>query len=185
MGRNKTLDILKIVAFAGVVYLHMATPTTSIEWLFNCLSRIGVPIFFAVSGFFSYNSNAKKILKRLKKILVLFAVSLCFYLLISILNIWGGSDAFFANLNNKSTYINFILFNQTGAVGHLWFLPALVYVYAIVLVTKKLKISNKAFYAISILLFAFMFITKELLGLFEPDAPISEHGSSWESPVSH
>lgn len=171
MGRNKTLDILKIVAFAGVVYLHMATPTTSIEWLFNCLSRIGVPIFFAVSGFFSYNSNAKKILKRLKKILVLFAVSLCFYLLISILNIWGGSDAFFANLNNKSTYINFILFNQTGAVGHLWFLPALVYVYAIVLVTKKLKISNKAFYSISILLFAFMFITKEIFGLFEPDAP--------------
>lgn len=55
--RNLSLDILKLIAFVGVVGLHTVDPVGGVSTGLNICARIGVPVFFAVSGYFAAGSG--------------------------------------------------------------------------------------------------------------------------------
>lgn len=70
LPRNLSLECCKLLAACFVVFLHIPFPGTFGQWIV-CLSRFAVPLFFAVSGWFSFGVSAQKLKKRFGHILLL------------------------------------------------------------------------------------------------------------------
>ncbi|RZJ46677.1 MAG: hypothetical protein EOO44_22645, partial [Flavobacterium sp.] len=85
MGRNLTIDILKIVLAFFVVFLHMnflkdTYPTLSYV-LVNGLFRIAVPVFLVITGFYFFHiDNTKKLKKWLFRTFLLYAIWMLIYI---------------------------------------------------------------------------------------------------------
>ena len=73
--RNETLECCRILAAVFVVFLHVPFPGLMGRTV-NCLARFAVPLFFAISGWFSYGAKPEKLLRRMGKILLLEAVGI-------------------------------------------------------------------------------------------------------------
>ncbi len=92
MGRNLSIDVLKIVLAFFVVFLHMnflkeSHPTLSYI-LVNGLFRIGVPVFLVITGFYFYHiDNAKKLKKWLFRTFLLYAIWMVIYI-----SYWKDND---------------------------------------------------------------------------------------------
>lgn len=65
MNRNRCLDFLKGVCCIAVVIMHCPFPSKVIN-LFTYALKIAVPIFFLISGYFSYNVDREIVNKKLK-----------------------------------------------------------------------------------------------------------------------
>ena len=85
MGRNLTIDILKIVLAFFVVFLHMnflkdSYPTISYVMV-NGLFRIAVPVFLVITGFyFLHIDHLKKLKKWLFRTFLLYAIWMLIYI---------------------------------------------------------------------------------------------------------
>ena len=85
MGRNLTIDILKIVLAFFVVFLHMnflkdTYPTLSYV-LVNGLFRIAVPVFLVITGFYFFHiDNTKKLKKWLFRTFLLYIIWMLIYI---------------------------------------------------------------------------------------------------------
>jgi len=108
MGRNLTIDVLKIVLAFFVVFLHMnflkeTFPVLSYV-LVNGLFRIAVPVFLVITGFyFCPIDNFKKLKKWLFRTFLLYAIWMLLYI-----SYWKDSDQIFLT----------VLFGY----HHLWYL---------------------------------------------------------------
>ncbi len=71
---NQTLDILKCVSCLIVVCLHCRFPGPAGDAVIYAL-RFSVPVFFMVSGYYCFQKSGEWILKHLRKILMLVAVT--------------------------------------------------------------------------------------------------------------
>lgn len=58
LQRNQTLECCRILAAVFVVFLHVPFPGT-VGKTVNCLARFAVPLFFAISGWFSYGAEGE------------------------------------------------------------------------------------------------------------------------------
>ena len=56
--RNEWLDVVKFITACVVVFVHikLSDPAWS---FFNVFSRSTIPLFFAISGYFSYNKKKR------------------------------------------------------------------------------------------------------------------------------
>lgn len=88
--RNFPLDILKLIAFIGVVGLHTVDPAGGVSTGLNVCARIGVPVFFAVSGYFAVGASVSVLWRRARRICVLLVFGLAFYAALSLVGLWGG-----------------------------------------------------------------------------------------------
>lgn len=85
MGRNLTIDVLKIVLAFFVVFLHMnflkeRYPALSYI-LVNGLFRIAVPVFLVITGFYFFHiDTSKKLKKWLFRTFILYAVWMIIYI---------------------------------------------------------------------------------------------------------
>jgi surface polysaccharide O-acyltransferase-like enzyme len=85
MGRNLSIDVLKIILAFFVVFLHMnflkeSYPMTSFL-LVNGLFRIAVPVFLVITGFyFLHIDDAKKLRKWLFRTFLLYAIWMLIYI---------------------------------------------------------------------------------------------------------
>ena len=157
-NKNVNVSILKVIAACLVVFLHedfAGTFGKSIE----CIARIAVPIFFAVTGYYSYNVSIGKIKNRLIKIIVILLVSNGIYL------IWdlfykchiGGTvvSEYLKNTFGLKKIATFFLMESALTSYHLWYLTAIVYVYLIYLVYisfwKGREVNYKYLYIYSII----------------------------------
>lgn len=76
-NRNITIDILKFIFAVAIVSLHVhITGIGSI--VLQCFSRIGVPFFFAVTGYYIMNSDSEKLVGVRVKKYVLHSAKLLF-----------------------------------------------------------------------------------------------------------
>lgn len=84
MGRNLSLDVLKIILAIFVVFLHMnflreTQPALSFI-LVNGLFRIAVPVFLVITGFYFFHiDNEKKLKKWLFRTILLYAIWMLIY----------------------------------------------------------------------------------------------------------
>lgn len=128
--RNHTIDLVRFLAIASIVYLHVwqlpSVESTQLNTIPVIIARLGVPTFFAISGYLLFNPDKNKTRIRAKKAaynsskLFLWAVAL--YIPIQfILNtsmFTGARDVF-----------DLVVFNLVHfSAGPLWFLVSLVYV---------------------------------------------------------
>ncbi len=134
-----TLDIFRLAAAVMVTAIHTA-PLESVngelDYIFGILiPRVAVPFFFMVSGQFMDFSRFSAVLKQIKKLAVMYGVSVLIYLP---LGIYGGH---YADITPISA-LKMLLFD--GSYYHLWYFPAcilgLMIVYLLRFLPKKAAI---------------------------------------------
>lgn len=72
--RNQAMELFKLAASLLVVFVHVPFPGM-VGALVVALSRVAVPVFFAISGWFSYRTKPERLLKRFVHIVTLFVVA--------------------------------------------------------------------------------------------------------------
>ena len=156
--RNKSLDAAKAVAACLVVFIHVSFPG-QVGQIIKVLARCAVPFFFMISGYFCYyegKTAEDKIPSKILHILKLFFISLLFYLVWEyIMKFLSGEDTgeWLKELTDSSHLKEFALYNSTSVVrAHLWFLPALIYCYAVDFFVEKWKLRKAAYCCIPVLL---------------------------------
>ena len=98
MGRNLTIDVLKIVLAFFVVFLHMnflkeTLPTLSYVFV-NGLFRIAVPVFLVITGFYFFHiDDIRKLKKWLFRTFLLYAIWMLLYI-----SYWKDSDQIFLTI---------------------------------------------------------------------------------------
>ena len=152
-NRINNLDALKFVCSFLIVCIHV--PFIWDNGIYISLTRIAVPAFFMITGFF-YQQTVKR--KHVKKQIV-HILSLIFWS-----NIFYFLEKFFFSFlkHNTRMYIkgflclenlkNLLLFNESPFEMHLWYLNALLYVLIFVRLFYKIGIINKIVYCVPILL---------------------------------
>lgn len=142
--RNLTLEYCKLTAACFVVFLHIPFPG-SFGALVKCLSRFAVPLFFAVSGWFSHGAAPKKLLRRLKHILLLELTGDGLYIAWRcIREILSGEVLLWSLLNQIPDLQDlklWLLFNVDPFGGHLWYLSATALCY--ILLWLYLSLGNE------------------------------------------
>ena len=145
--RNQSMELAKLMAACFVVFLHCRFPGAVGSFL-AYLGNFAVPMFFMISGYFNYRSSSDQILKRMKKMAVL-------YLTGELLRIaWlgfltlaqGGSFAsfLFRILPDQESLTGWIIYQQPILSGHLWYLQAMVVVYFLYWVYVRFRGEDRA-----------------------------------------
>ncbi len=144
-NRNSTLDIIKIIAAFFVVFIH-APFSGDFGILVKSFGGFAVPLFFIISGYYSYRliieDDIGKLFSRVFSLLKLFTVTLAVY---SALYIFlSGTEEYFSYFRMVKTYIVFFVFTnfENEFFTPLWFLPALIYCYLVVITLIKLKLKK-------------------------------------------
>lgn len=143
------IDLLRIIAMFGIVLLHTTAPllyqfekiSASYWWTANVYDsavRVCVPLFFLISGYLLLGKSQKLsyfILKRIKKVVIpLFAWSLIYL-------IWKRIIVFDYTISIKSVYSIII----TPSYYHLWFIYALIFVYYLIPILRKLILNSSEY----------------------------------------
>lgn len=173
--RNLSLECCKLIASFFVVFLHVPFPGT-FGGLVSCLSRFGVPLFFAISGWFSYQTEPARLAKRFRHILLLelagSAVYLCWNCLQHVSG--GGSAGEYLRyiLPTGQTLAGWLVLNVNPFSGHLWYLSAAALCYGVLWLWRRLGIrTSRPLYLAGICLMAAHFAMAEFsrfLGLSVP-----------------
>ena len=154
--RQTGLDLLKCICAFLVVCIHVPFNFKGGEY-FLLLTRIAVPSFFMISGFFyDFIVQHKKEFHQIKKVFILVVSTGILYFIWNIIRhlINGNSISHFL----KSTFtidnlFRYLFFNRAIVGGHLWYLAALLYTLIIVALFRKLG-ALKLLYILSPLLIA-------------------------------
>ena len=132
--------IMTIVIHVSNVYIYSFNRISNFDYLigviFNCISRVCVPLFFMVSGIFLIDEkyDRKKYLKRiLRFIIILIVWSIIYYF---------GIEGY--KLNGFLTFCINSLFNADISSRHLWFMYAIIGIYiALPFIQSMVKNLNK------------------------------------------
>lgn len=167
--QNKSLNILKCLSAFAVICIHCSLQSSGrVGIIIDALIRFAVPVFFLISGYYSYftnnNVSLQKYKKRAIRLIVLIIVSNLTYFIFDIITgkaALTGEDLI-KKLDVKSIF-NFLILNVSLTSGHLWFLNSLLYCYIIYIIMSKLEIDHKKLYKyIPILLIANIMIGEVL-----------------------
>ncbi len=120
------IDYFKFVAAFLVIAIHtspLATFTENGDFILTrIIARVAVPFYFMTSGFFlisRYAYNTDKLKVFLKKMAVIYGISICIYIPLNTYNHYFSMEHLLPNL------IKDIFFD--GTVYHLWYLPATMF----------------------------------------------------------
>ena len=175
--KNQTLELLKLLAAYMVVFIHVpfygVFGSTA-----NALARFAVPLFFLVSGFFSYNITPKKIGKRILHIFSLMIFAILLYEVYKTVLFLGRGDPqglaeYFSIYTDPVMWVKLFTLNQPFHGNYIWYLPALIYVYFSHYLCIVLKIKDKVIFIVSFVLLVIHIILAEGLLIFDFRIPES------------
>lgn len=141
-SRNCSIDIFRYFCAILIVIIHtnpLADYGANISYITSqVITRIGVPFFFAVAGYF-YTQKLEKgqpvFVPYIKKIFTTYFIWSCVYLLIEFTS-WG-----YGQLKGfiVSVFIDFFI---KGSYYHFWFFPALIISVCAVTLLYKIKLQK-------------------------------------------
>lgn len=73
-ARNQSMECFKLIAATLVVFIHVKFPGDA-GMLITALARVAVPVFFSISGYFSYQVRGVRLLKRMGNAVKLYAIA--------------------------------------------------------------------------------------------------------------
>ena len=159
-----------------VVFIHTSFYGI-IGIMFNTLARFAVPLFFLISGFYSYQISCEKIKKRIRNIATLLILSIISYVafkvLVLVLN--GNYDelySYFSNYFNVFVLVKLLVFNMPISYEHLWYLFAIFYVYVFFYFATKFRMGEKTIYISSFLLLLLHILFGEVFSAFGIVLPV-------------
>jgi len=133
--RLNSLDKLKVLCAFLIVCIHAPFPGTFGEY-FTALTRIAVPIFFMITGYFYTPASATNQIKKLLK-LMLFGNGIYLVWKLTVAAVQGEATSFLTTTFTVRNIAKFILLNESHLQSHLWYLGAILYV--VVTVTALFK----------------------------------------------
>lgn len=150
--RNTCLYFFEACACCLIVFMHCEFPG-NFGYFMNSLARFGVPLFFAISGFFLYSEGATtdefraKIRKRVFKIFILLSFSFLIYFSLGVLTSCFGNNSISFLEYLKETFhwkrlIFLIVFNDPLTNGINWFMIALLFSYLILYLFPNFFLRN-------------------------------------------
>ncbi len=139
------LQILKFFCAIFVILIH--TPSYGKE-LVMPLTRIAVPIFFMITGYFVLEPSGeiptprlrKTLFKTVRLFLIAVAVYIVYYMLISLRNPEIFQRTIQTFLSFKS-WCNLFIFGSYPA-GHLWYLVALIQAVLVIMLICRMKLAK-------------------------------------------
>ena len=161
------MDLFKLIASFFVVIIHCNFPG-SIGVAAKAIARFAVPFFFLCSGYFLYGSDCKKILNKLIR-----TVKLCFsavllyasfrFACLLLGNTLSEAIRHFLSIFSWHVIVKWIVFNVNIFSVHLWYLDAMVYVYAIHWLIRYFRVSEKFIFASSFVLLGLHLLIWQIL----------------------
>lgn len=155
---NKSLNVVKCLAVFAIICIHcLLSKLGDGGKAIDSLCRFAVPIFFLISGYFSFFSNnydfaLKKYKSRIVKLLKLLIISNVAYLIFSALI---SHKHYLSSLMDVHAWLDIIIFNNSPTAVALWFIQALIYCYVIYYLMARFKVNpNKLYILIPFLLIA-------------------------------
>ena len=146
-SRADNIDVLKCICAFLIVCIHISFPGTAGEY-FTTLTRIAVPLFFMITGFFYTRTLERRRQKaQIKKVIILIVEGNLVYFIWNVLLglLRGNAQQFLKTIFSRTSILNFLLFKNDDIAPHLWYLNALSYVLFIVVLADRIG-SRKAFY---------------------------------------
>ena len=170
--RNKLLDQIRLIAAFMVILIHAPLPGV-IGQLFEAVSRVAVPWFFMVSGYYALGKSKEQLLKSARKTVVLLLWSTGLYFIWGIL--WslykGTTMTYLAQSFSVRTLVETVVFNNGSLLGHLWFLLALLYCYLLyALFLRKMSLPVQG--CVSAVLYIGFFVVREILKMNGVSDPV-------------
>lgn len=138
-NRNYTLDILKAFAAFFVVFIHSPFPGIFGE-VVSSVAQSGVLLFYMISGYYICNASTKKIVKSIKHILFLIAVTYILNIIRILISTNFNPYETIVGLISVKHILNFLILNISSVSGVMWFMLALLYCYIIYLILNKLNL---------------------------------------------
>lgn len=121
----------------------------------NGLARFAVPLFFMVSGYFSFERGMDTVRRRLGHTFRLFLTANGVYFLWDLLVMYIERRLTFeavGDLFSLDSLVDWVLWNQSPFMYHLWFLGALLYCYLFYGLLVRLKKEEKVYWLIPVCL---------------------------------
>lgn len=172
-GANRfySLDKLKAICAFLIVCIHAPFPGTFGNY-FTSLTRIAVPIFFMISGYFFSAVKAKS---QIKKVLQLVVVSNSIYFIFRIANavLRHNLIDYIYSVFTIKRLVLFFIFNESPFAVHLWYLGAIFYVYILFYMADKNGWLNRIVMLFPILLVVDIVFGKYSLLVFQCEFPVS------------
>lgn len=149
--RNQTLECLRVLAAVFVVFLHVPFPGLLGKTV-NCLARFAVPLFFAISGWFSCRAEPKALEKRFLRTVELELTAI----LVTVLGKKAMGQCVL--LPSSADLVRWLVWNVDPFAGHLWYLSAAAACYGVLwlytLVFRDRETDYRPFYIVSAFLLA-------------------------------
>ncbi len=138
-----SIDILRLICAIMVVAIH-TQPLSEYENLAGYIAtfvfpRLGVPFFFAVSGYFYISGliQGKKVfVKYIKRLLTIYILWSLIYYSVDFIQVIRSNGSFTGFL--KSCFFDFLI---TGSQYQLWFFPVLIFCVILVTVLRRHLVS--------------------------------------------
>lgn len=153
--RNICLYFFEVLGAILVVFIHCNFPG-DFGLFMNSLGRFGVPLFFAISGFFLYKNGASKIdirnklKKRIVRVLLLLLFSFCLYFTLDAVTLCIGENAisfgdYLIRVFNWKKILFFFALNYPLTHYINWFMIVLLFSYLIIYLFPNLFLKNNKF----------------------------------------
>ena len=133
---NQGINVLKFIAVVLVILIHESLPGTGGK-IVKGIAAMSVPVFFMISGYYSYGKEMAKIKKSCIRMFWMTALVNAIYFIYDIIvEFLSGASATAWLKENCSLkrILVFLLTNESPFRGHLWFLGALLYSYLFLLI---------------------------------------------------
>lgn len=173
-SRADNIDILKAICAFLIVCIHVPFPG-KVGAYFTALTRVAVPIFFMITGYFYSDTVARHREKQqIKKIFFLILEANLLFLLWNVaLNILKRDSIviYIRSIFTSKNMLKFLALNESPLAGNLWYLGAILYVLVIVLLVDKLNCRKLLYYLTPILLITDLVLGKYSLLIFHREFP--------------
>ncbi len=164
--RVHSLDVLRTLFALMVCFIH-CSPTNSSYSLI--ITRMAVPGFFMITGFFLESMIEKKrIVSQIKKISLILLQGWALYFVIYLLLAFKSHNVL-GYLNKQislKNLFNAVVFNKLEIAGHLWYLCALVCGLAVIGLLARFKLMKILYFTVPIELLGLLIFGKYSLLVF-------------------
>ena len=154
LKRHVGFDILKCICAFLVICIHAPFPGEFGKYIV-ALSRIAVPIFFMITGFYYKRVECNnKENDQIYKVVKLILLSTIIYIIFDIIkySLSGKMVDFISYIFSFKTIIKLVVLNESPFSGHLWYMNSLLYVLIIYKFLLRKEKSKKIMLVSSIIL---------------------------------
>lgn len=185
-ARNLPMECCKMIAAVMVVFIHAQFPGAFGSLLLS-LSRFAVPMFFAISGYFNYQAEPGRILRRMWHIVKLNVGAVILYA------VWTACTA---GLNSVGAMVSFLMPDAASLVRWMalhaspyalaepmWFMTSLIICYGALwcytTFQKEEKVDYRPLYQAAFALFAIYFALVVVLPMVDMVVPERGYRNGW------